>query len=183
MDSALDILDLDELVILANLDLETNNLSDALVKLKLAHRKGGKGDLLPMLARLYARLGLYEKAKPLFSEYLQENPDALIEQFQYGMTFFDSNQLDDAHTVFESILDKEPSHPPAMFYSSLILSRQKKIDDATKKLENILATVDKENLFYQRAREQLVELHPNRAGEFSEASKETNNPAGDMLLN
>ena len=183
MDSALDILELDELVILANLDLESNNLSDALVKLKLAHRKGGKGDLLPMLARLYARLGLFEKAKPLFAEYLQENPDALIEQFQYGMTYFDSNQLDEAHGVFELILDKEPNHPPAMFYSSLILSRQKKIDDATVKLENILARVDKENLFYQRAREQLVELHPNRAAEFSEASNDTNKPAGDMLLN
>ena len=183
MDSALDILELDELVILANLDLEANNLSDALVKLKLAHRKGGKGDLLPMLARLYARLGLFEKAKPLFAEYLQENPDALIEQFQYGMTFFDSNQLDEAHGVFESILEKDPNHPPAMFYSSLILSRQEKIDGATIKLENILATVDKENLFYQRAREQLVELHPNRATEFSEASTDNNNPAGDVLLN
>lgn len=183
MESAIDILELDELVILAGLDLEANNLAGALIKLKLAHRMGGKGDLLPMLARLYARLGLFEKAKTLFAEYLQDNPDALIEKFQYGMTFYDSNQLNEAHGVFESILDKEPHHPPAMFYSSLILSRQEKIDDATIKLENILATVDKQNLFYQRAREQLVELHPNRAAEFSEASTDTNKPAGDVLLN
>lgn len=71
MDSALNLLELDELVVLANLDLEANNLPDALIKLKLAHNKGGKGELLVMLARLYARLGLFEKAKPLFERVSQ----------------------------------------------------------------------------------------------------------------
>lgn len=183
MDSALDILELDELVILANLDLEANNLSDALIKLKLAYKKGGKGELLAILARLYARLALFDKAKPLFAEYIRENPNAMVEKFQYGMTFFDSNDLEQALGIFNSILEHEPAHPPAKFYSSLVLLRKEDVKEATRRLEEILSTVDKENLFYQRAKEQLIALHPARAEEFSNLSQAVEEKPDDKVQN
>ena len=167
MDSALEILDLDELIVLAKLDLEASNLSDALIKLKFAYSKDAKGEVLIMLARLYARLGLFAKATPLFSKFLDENPEALVERFQFGMTYFDSEKFEQAFEIFESIIEKEPNHPPAMFYSALILSKQNKVNDAVAQLENILTTVDKKNLFYTRAHEQLMQLDNERASRFS----------------
>ena len=183
MDLALDLLDLEELIVLAKLDLEANDLSGALTKLKLAKSKDGDAEVVVMLARLYARLGLFNKATPLFSEYLQDNPDALVEKFQYGMTFFDNKQLSKALEIFESILEQEANHPPAMFYSTLILSEQNKVEDAMAGLENILLTVDSKNLFYSRAHEELAKLDAERASKFTLTDSNLGNERDNVTLN
>lgn len=184
MDSSLDILELDELIVLAKLDLEANNLSGALIKLKHAHIKYCEDEVLVMLARLYARLGLFDKATPLFSEYLSNNPDAVVEKFQLGMTHFDNDQFDQALEVFEAIIDKEESnHPPAMFYSTLILTKQNKQDDAVSRLVNILSTVDNKNLFYSRAYEQLKTLDADKASQFSPSDITSPSQENKQLLN
>lgn len=186
MDSAIDILDFEELIVLAKLDLDANNLSDALIKIKFAHKStSADSETTIMLARLYARLGLFEKATPLFSEYVDKNPDAIVEKFQLGMTLFDNNDFAKALEIFNSILEAEAYHPPAMFYSTLILSEQGKVDEAISLLESILTNVDSKNLFYSRAHEQLVNLDSDRALKFplSVASSDNQNSANDAMLN
>lgn len=124
-----------------------------------------------------------KKQNRYLKEYLREKPDALVEKFQYGMTFFDSNDLTKAFDIFNSILEKEPMHPPAMFYSSAILLRQGDIKEATAKLENIILNVEKENLFYNRAQEQLVKLYPERAAEFAVKDGQDVKKTDKVLLN
>lgn len=184
MNYSLDILDFEELIVLAKLDLEANNLSDALVKLKLAHSSNGNSESLVMLARLYARLGLFDKSVPLFQEYLKENPDALHEKFQYGMSLFDNNQDEEALEVFEDIIDSEEAiHPPAMFYSTLILSKQNKNEAAVSRLIKILSTVDDKNLFYRRAHEELSQLNPQKASQFSIIDSQNQAQMNNNLIN
>jgi len=181
------ILDYEELVALAQIDIDNNALSDALIKLKYANQVSEDDQSLPMLARVYARIGLFEKAKLFFRKYLDNNPGALIEKFQYGMVHFDSKDDDGALMIFQEILQTEKQHPPALYYTAAIYSRNHNTDKAIQKLEQLLSTVPKENLFYLRAGELLTELK-NQPGQNSQTSTENLNEVAsgldnDVLLN
>lgn len=175
----MDVLDQEELLALARIDIENNALSDALVKLKYAKRQVESDESLVMLARLYARIGLFEKAKSHFEQFLHNNPEALVEKFQYGMTHFDSNDDEHALKVFQEILQSQNDHPPALYYSAVIYSRKLENDKATQYLGLLLSTAPKDNLFYLRAGELLSNITDQSDAENKASAVHEN----DVLLN
>src|SRR5438045_9340711 len=97
--------DSDELLALARISLERNDVEGALLKLKKimasaspSAEAGGLG------ARVYAQLGLYDRAGKLYERYLQANPKAFLEQFQLGMTRFDAGKPDEAVKIWDEVL-------------------------------------------------------------------------------
>lgn len=181
----MDVLDQEELLALARIDVENNALSDALVKLKYANRLSSDDECLAMLARVYARIGLFTKAKAHFEQFLSRNSEALVEKFQYGMTHFDSNDDENALKVFQEILQSQKDHPPALYYSALIYSRKLENNKAIQNLELLLSTAPKENLFYLQADELLSNITGSSDDHNKTDSLNTStlNSENDALLN
>lgn len=153
-------LDADELLALVKLDLEKGEIEKALIKLKgvLAH-KNPPVEAYAILARTYAQLGLFERAKDNFKIYLKANPDATVESFQLGMTHYDSGESEQALAIWEQILKKEPIHPPALYYRGLALAQLGKLADAKQALDTLLKSAAADNLYFGRARELLQAIN------------------------
>lgn len=75
--------EVDELVALARLDMDRGNVEAALSKLKQVLAGADPlSEAQAMAARLYAQLGLFERARPLYQAYLQSNPEAITDPKQ-----------------------------------------------------------------------------------------------------
>lgn len=166
-----DIFDADELIALARLDMDKGNVEAALGKLKQVLTNA---EPLPeaqaMAAKIYAQLGLYDRARALFQAYLQTNPKAITEKFQFGMTHFDAGQHHEAFVVWEGVLKEFPTHPPALFYKSLVLTQEGKLADAKQTLDILLKSAPPDNLYFGRGKELLQtigngQMPPVKSGE------------------
>lgn len=143
-----------ELVALARADIEQNRLDKALAKLKQAlTREDVPADAYAVTARLYAQLGLYDRAKGLFERYLAQDPGAVLETFQLGMTHYDAGELDQALGVWDELLAEQPVHPPALFYKGLVLAQSGQPVDALQALDVLLKSAPTDNLYFERAKE------------------------------
>lgn len=155
-----DVFEADELVALARLDLDRGNVEAALAKLKQVL---AGSEPLPeaqaLAAKIYAQLRLFDRARPLYQAYLQSNPGAVTEQFQLGMTHFDSGKQKEALAVWESLLKEYPTHPPALFYKALVLAQQGKTADAKQSLDILLKSAPADNLYFGRGKDLLQTLN------------------------
>lgn len=150
----------DELLALARLDLEKSNLEGALAKLKQIL---SGADVLPeaqaMAARLYAQLGLHERAQGFYKAYLQSNPTAVTEKFQFGMTHLEGGHPLEALKIWDELLKDYPTHPPALFYKGLALAQQGKPNEAKQSLDVLLKSVATDNLYFGRGKELLQAIN------------------------
>lgn len=161
-----DLFETDELVALARLDIERNQLDEALWKLKQAQTDAAAPpEAAAMLARLYAQLGLWDRAKPLFERYLAAQPNAINETFQLGMVHFDSGQTEEAIKIWEKLLQTQPIHPPALFYRALAKHQTGQSAEARHSLDVLLKSAPPDNLYFGRAREllQVIDTQPTMA--------------------
>ena len=146
----------DELIALASLDIERGNVEDALLKLKqVLADKNPPIEASAMAARLYAQLGLFERAKNLFKVYLDNKPDAIVESFQFGMAHFDAGESSEALSIWDSVVKKDPVNPPALFYRGLVLTQLNKQADAKQSLDTLLKSTPADNLYFSRAKDLL----------------------------
>ena len=152
----LDVLESDELVALARLDIERGALDAALLKLKqVLTDSEPPAEALAMAARLYAQLGLWDRAKPLFQRYLESQPNAVNETFQLGMVHFDGGQADEAIKIWENLLKSHPTHPPALFYRALAKHQLGQSAEARHSLDVLIKSAPSDNLYFNRAKELL----------------------------
>jgi tetratricopeptide (TPR) repeat protein len=165
------IIEQDELLALARMDVEKGQLESALIKLKqILAEESPIADAISMLARLYAQLGLYSKAQQYFKKYVEVNPEAEIEYFQLGMTYFEAGQNSEAEEIWNDILTKKATHPPSLYYKSLSMARSKKSSGAKETLGVLLKSVSPDNLYFQRGKELLAAIE---AGKNVHSIKET----------
>jgi tetratricopeptide (TPR) repeat protein len=160
--------DTDELLALARIELERNDLEGALLKLKkIVDAKDAPAEAVALAARVYAQLGLYDRADKLYQRFLEQHPEAVTERFQLGMTRLDSGKPDKALEVWEALLKEQPAHPPALFYKSLVLAQTGKNADAKKNLDLLLKSIPNDNLYFGRGKEllQALEAGPGGAGQ------------------
>lgn len=151
--------DPDELLALARVALERNDIEGALAKLKEAmHSDDPPLEAIGLAARVYAQLRLFDRAEKLFRHYLEKNPNAVLEQFQLGMTRFDTGKMDEALKVWDRLLSDRPDFPPAMFYRALGLARTGRAAEARDGLKQLVKAVDVDNLYFKRAKELLQAL-------------------------
>jgi len=151
-----DLFESDELVSLARLNIERGEVEEALWKLKQVIAEANPpAEALAMSARLYAQLGLFERAKPLFQRYLVMQPNAVNEIFQLGMVHFDAGQQAEALKIWDGLLRTQPTHPPALFYRALALHQLDQSPEARHSLDILLKSAAPDNLYFNRAKELL----------------------------
>lgn len=149
-------LDVHELIALSRLDIAKEDFSSALLKLKHAISFDGISDeAFSMLAKVYAQIGLSEKAISYFERFLQNNPDALLEKFQLGVAQLDAGQSNGALDTWRELLTTHPGYPPALYYSGLVLSQTDKVDGAIATLQGLVDKTATDNLYVERAVELL----------------------------
>jgi tetratricopeptide (TPR) repeat protein len=155
----------DELLALARNDFEAGRLEEALRKAKaLMAGADTPAEALPLAARIYARLGLMARARDCFEKYVQARPDALHESFELGMTYFDTGEPVRADQIWERVLTRAPTHPPALFYRALHAAREGRAPDARRHLDVLMQAVPADNLYVARAQELLQEMDGRAAG-------------------
>ncbi len=173
------IFDSDELVALARIDIEKDRLDLALGKLKRAISMDKVPvEALGMIARLYAQIGLFDRAKLYFTQFLNQVPGAVNEAFQYGMVQFDSGDNSAALDTWKTLLEKHPEHPPARFYIGLAQAQAELIEEAKATLESLLSNIPVDNLYFGRAKELLQAID---RGESLAASAEPKAESTDLL--
>ena len=151
--------DTDELLALAGLDMEQQRHEAALRKLKqVLNAESPPAESLAMVAKVYAQIGLLERAQTHFERYLEQVPDARLERFQWGMALFQGNNLSAALDVWEQVLREQSFFPPAQYYKHLALAQLGDVDTARQGLEAMLKSLDKDNLYFARARDLLSAL-------------------------
>jgi len=160
-----DAFEADELMALARLDIESGALDAALQKLKqVIIDPAPPAEALSMAARLYAQLGLWDRAKPLFQRYLESQPNAVNEAFQLGMVHFDGGQADEAILIWENLLKAHPTHPPALFYRALAKHQLGQSAEARHALDILIKSAPPDNLYFNRAKELLQAIESQGPG-------------------
>src|ERR1044071_2587756 len=120
-----------ELLALARRDLDAGRMEEALITLKnLIAQPKPDAEALPVAARLYAQLGLMEKARDCYKRYVKAKPDAVLETFELGVTYFEGGEGAEAKKIWDKVLGTEPTHPPTLFYSGLLAAQEGRMPDA-----------------------------------------------------
>jgi tetratricopeptide (TPR) repeat protein len=149
-------LDAEELLALAKHELLRGEHESALLKLKrLVSQKKPPAEALALMARLYAQLGLTERARKTFEKYLEQKPDAAHETFELGATYFDEGNDGRALDFWKRALELQPAHPPALFFSALAHSRSGNLAESRRQIDVLLKAASPDNLYVGRARELL----------------------------
>ena len=143
-----------ELSVCAKEDFKSEKFSDSLIKYKLLLKRGDAPvDTHANLARVYAKLSLFEEAKTAFEEYLIDSPDAYIERFQLGLILLDLGQLNHAQDEWDKVLTTENNFPPALYYKALVAKQQGDESSSEFLLNQLFSCVEEDNLYYKLGQE------------------------------
>jgi tetratricopeptide (TPR) repeat protein len=157
--------DQEELLALARQDIEKERFDEALSKLKQAQRIDANSvtGLNSELGRVYARLGLRDRAREAFEAELKQNPQSVHDRFQLGMVYFEQGDQPGALGIWREVLSQMPLHPPALFYSGLALAQQRELGQAWDLCKLVVDRVNNENLYHGRAKDllQKIEADPH----------------------
>ena len=152
-------LERDELLALARRDAEAGRVEEALRKLKpLIAGDDALAEALPLAARIYAQLDLVERARACYRKYLAARPEAVLESFELGMTYYEKGDAGEAEKLWHGVLERSPTHPPALFYRALLAARAGRAPDARRDLEVLIKAVPADNLYVTRGKELLQEM-------------------------
>ncbi len=155
-----ELLNTDELLALAALDLEKENLAEGLEKLKyLVKQETVSDELDSMLGSIYAKLQLFHYAVEHYSALLSRTPSRLHERFQLGMVYRELNELNKAVENWDLVLEEEEFYPPVLFHKALLLLSAADDEEECKVLlRKLTETADKDNYYVERALGVLGEL-------------------------
>jgi tetratricopeptide (TPR) repeat protein len=172
--------DNEELLALAQANMERKDLEGALLKLKIIV---SRPDPLPaawaMIARAYAQLQLFGKAEHFFERYVEAHPQAHLEQFELGMARFDAGKFPQALQTWDTLLGTQPTYPPAMFYKALLLARTGRSPEAKQLLEQLLKHIAIDNLYFERAKKLLQAIEANSAEQLRKFDSQSANEGAD----
>lgn len=166
--------DIQENMALATYDIERGELAAALLRIKqvLRHHDAPLG-AKSMAARLYAQLGLFAQAQKYFQLLAQEGRLSKLDLFQWGMTYFEQNQWQQALQHWDQVLSMHMHYPPALYYKSLALLELKQHQEALSYLERLVQTTRNDNLYHERATNLLTQVRGATAALSSEPSVKT----------
>lgn len=180
------ILDTEELLALTRWYITKQDFGQALLFNKhCILKKNTPDETYKLSGKIYAELGLYEHAKVSFKKYLDKNPDSITELFQYGMVHMDTGETQQALKIWENLLLKDSTYPPALFYSALNLANSNRSDEALKKLNILIKSTPTDNFYFNKARNLLTSIETNKVLKQNEDDKNSNfyTKDGDRTLN
>ncbi|WNO11327.1 tetratricopeptide repeat protein [Teredinibacter sp. KSP-S5-2] len=138
--------DSDELLALADFDFRNDRPEDALLKLKnLVARAATPLQTYALIGRIYATIGLFEKAKGAFEFYLTKvkDPNAKInELFQLGLVERDLGNTDIAIEIWSDLLNEHPNYAPALYHKAETLINLNRVQESVDLLNHILETAE-----------------------------------------
>jgi len=170
--SNLDILDDEELLNLTRWQLDQGEFGNALISVKYALLRDSKSvECYRLGAKIYAQLGLLEHAKKAFESFLEHEPEALIEEFQYGMVHYDNGESEKAIEIWDEVLEKEATYPPALFYSALAQANTEQPALAIERLDTLIKSAPSDNLYYERGRELIQAIEQNQSTDIKTQDK------------
>lgn len=145
----------DELLSLAHYDLEHERLDAALIKLKTAVlRNDEHGEKAkPVLAQLYARLGLLEKSQVLFEDFIGCHPECCHERFLLGVIYQDQGQRENSLVQWNAVLKISENYPPALYHKALSLLDAEQAEEAHTLLQQLIGTAPADNIYVEKANE------------------------------
>lgn len=159
----LDLFDAEELLVLARIDLEKGAVDRALAKFKQALSTGAAQPALKLeAARVYAELGLRNKAIPLFQAYVAAAPEDVDAQFQLGMAMFEEGMTEAALDLWGGVLTASPGYPPALYFRAAAQLRMGRPQDAAKLLRSAMDSIQSDNLYFARSRDLLAMLEADK---------------------
>ncbi|EHU9472031.1 tetratricopeptide repeat protein [Vibrio vulnificus] len=155
----LDIFSTDEVLALAELDLEREKFEDGLYKLKHLSQQGVINDELDaMLGSTYAKLKLFNSSAEHYGRLLERNDTRLHERFQFGMVNYELGNNDVAIKCWDRVLETEPFYPPVLFHKALLLLELDQVEDASRLLNTLLSSVEETNYYAEQATNIVKEL-------------------------
>jgi len=170
--SNLSILDNEELLCLTRWQLDQGQFGEALISVKHAFQREEKSiECYRLGAKIYAQLGLHEHAKKAFESFLEHEPEAMVEEFQYGMVHYDSGDNEKALDIWSDILGKEATYPPALFYSALARANTNETARAIEHLNALIKSAPADNLYFERGRELIRAIEQNETGTIGNEEK------------
>lgn len=155
----LNIFSVDEILALAAIDLEKEQLSDGLYKLKHLLNQGVVADELDaMLGSVYAKLKLFNSAAEHYGHLLERNETRQHERFQLGMVNYEMGNNELALKCWDKVLEIEPSYPPVLFHKAILMLELEEVRTAKKLLNFLLDVVEDTNYYAEQAQSILEEL-------------------------
>jgi len=172
-------LDNQELLALVRHHLQRNEIEGALVKVKQVLESDQPPDEALVLAgRVYAQIGMFDRAQAHYQRYLEAHPEAAHEIFELGMTYAQQNRSAEALQEWTRALTLVPMHPPALFFSADMLARGGKPAEARRHLDVLLKSAAPDNMYVERAAKLLQALESAQpAGPFA-GTADVINPYG-----
>lgn len=156
------ILDQQESIALTKWHIQEKRLDKALIQIKpVLQNENIEAEALVIAARLYAQLKLFNHAQTCFIKYLEKNKDDTAAQFQLGMSYFDNRDNDKAIEIWSKILEKDENHPPALFFSAITLLQKQDNKAAIANLKKIIDFAEVDNLYYNKAKELIIDIEKN----------------------
>ncbi len=149
----------EELFALAKIDFQRENYENSLRKLKvLLGRNQIPVQTYSLLGRVYASIGIFEKAKECFEVFVKNVPDAVEELFQLGMVEKDMGNADVAVSLWNDLLTKIPNFPPALYHKALVSIDKNETQDAVELLNLLLETAPEGDELIHRADQLLSKI-------------------------
>lgn len=144
----------EELFATAQYDSSREDLSAALIKFKvLIARDSSPLETHAAIAKIYARLRLFDSAKTHFETFLASEPDAVVEQFQLGLVNLDMGDRDSAIAIWDSVLGKAPGFPPVLYHKALVFAREGESQAALNLLQELFANASSDNFYFTKGKE------------------------------
>ena len=154
--------DNDELLALSDWNFQNNLHENALEKLKvLVRRDNAPLQSHALIGRIYATLGLFEKAKISFTFYLENQTNhrmKINETFQLGLVERDLGNIDNALHVWDELLKEHPKHTPCLYNKAVILVEIKQYQKAADLLNSILEIAEDNDQHIQLADQLLSRI-------------------------
>lgn len=155
----LEIFDQDELLAIATIAFDKQDLMTALPILKkLVTSEQCPVGSFSLLGRIYAILGLYERAMIAFNAYLEHRPEVVPEHFEIGLLHRELGNDNEALKVWDEVLEKAPGFPPALYSKAVYLRDYNLIDDALDLLNTLIETAPPEDRHVEMANQLISEI-------------------------
>ncbi|OEE65033.1 hypothetical protein A1OS_15495 [Enterovibrio norvegicus] len=155
----LELFSTEELLALAALDLEKEQLDQGLQKLKYLTKQSVVSDELDsMLGSVYAKLRLFDSAAEHYALLLDRTPSRLHERFQLGMVYREMNELEKAAECWDVVLKEDGTYPPVLFHKALLHLTIEDVSESKTLLNKLIASADSDNYYVERARNVLEDI-------------------------
>lgn len=148
----LSVFEQDELLALIRQDMNKKNYDSALEKVKVVlSRERVPVEVLSLAGRIYAMIGLFERARIAFGDFVERSPGSYLELFQLGMVEKDLGNYEKAIEIWTSVLEIEQNYPEALFYLGDICIQLTRIEEARAWLLQLLETAPDDSEFIPMA--------------------------------